>query len=50
MQWIKNLINRIKKAKFNKSTLGGCVIEKKNSFILISKEPRIGKMSFQLEK
>jgi tRNA(Ile)-lysidine synthase len=47
---IINLINRIKKAKFNKSTLGGCVIEKKNSFILISKEPRIGKMSFQLEK
>ena len=47
---IIDLINRVKKAKFNKSTLGGCVIEKKNSFILISKEPRIKKMSFQLGK
>jgi len=31
----------LKKTKFNKSTLGGCVIEKKDNFILISKEQRI---------
>ncbi len=31
---IINLINRIKKAKFNKSTLGGCVIEKKKQFYI----------------
>ena len=38
---IISLIDRVKKAKFNKSTLGGCVIEKKDNFILISKEQRI---------
>ena len=47
---IINLINRIKKTKFNKSTLGGCVIEKKDNFILVSKEHRMGKIPFQLEK
>ena len=44
---IINLINRIRKAKFNKSTLGGCVIEKKDGFILISPELKVKKMHFQ---
>ena len=44
-----SLIGRVKKDKFNKSTLGGCVIEKKNNFIIISKEQRIGKIPFQQE-
>jgi len=47
---IINFIDRIKKAKFNKSTLGGCVIEKRDSFVLISKEPKVRKMHFQSEK
>ena len=47
---IINLINRVKKNKFNKSTLGGCVIEKKDGFISISKEQQIKKMSFQPQK
>ena len=46
---IVSLIERVKKAKFNKSTLGGCVIEKKDNFILISKEQRIEKIPFQRE-
>ena len=46
---IISLINRVKKAKFNKSTLGGCVIEKKDNFILVSKEQRIKKILFQRE-
>ena len=33
-----NLINRVKKNKFTKSTLGGCIVEQKDNFILISKE------------
>tara|TARA_B100000470_G_scaffold218126_1_gene203207 strand:+ start:62 stop:1132 length:1071 start_codon:yes stop_codon:yes gene_type:complete len=45
-----NLIDRIKKNKFAKSTLGGCIVEDKDNFILISKEARIRKMSHQLEK
>ena len=44
---IINLIKRIRKAKFNKSTLGGCVIEKKDGFILISPELKVKKMHFQ---
>ena len=47
---IINLIDRVRKAKFNKSTLGGCVIEKKDSYILISKELKVGKMAYQLQK
>ena len=47
---IISLIDRVKKTKFNKSTLGGCVIEKKDNFILISKEQRIKKIPFQPEK
>ena len=44
---IINLINRVKKNKFSKSTLGGCIVEKKDNFILISKELKIRKMSYQ---
>ena len=47
---IINLIDRVKKTKFNKSTLAGCVIEKKDSFILISKEAKIRKRPYQPEK
>ena len=47
---IVSLINRVKGNHFAKSTLGGCVIEKKDSFISISKEPKTRKMSIQLEK
>ena len=35
---VVNLINRLKSDEFAKSTLGGCVIEEKDNFILISKE------------
>ena len=35
---INSLISRAKKSKFNKCTLGGCVIEKKDSFFRITKE------------
>ena len=45
-----NLIDRIKKSKFIKSTLGGCVVEERDNFILISKELKMKKMPFQLEK
>ena len=47
---ILNLINNVKKAKFNKSTLGGCVILRKDNFLLFSKEPKIKKMLYQLGK
>jgi len=47
---ILNLIERVKKHEFNKSTLGGCIIERKGSIILISKEQKYRKMSYQLEK
>jgi len=40
---IINLIERLKKDNFNKSTLGGCIIEKKFSSILISKEVNLKK-------
>ena len=42
-----NLIDRIKKNKFTKSTLGGCIVEKKDNFILISKELKMRKMLYQ---
>ena len=42
-----NLIDRIKKNKFTKSTLGGCVVEEKDNFILISKELKMKKMLYQ---
>ena len=50
---IINLIERVRKAKFSKCTLGGCIIEKKDSFILISKEQndlRVRKIHFQPQK
>ena len=47
---IMNLIDRVKKNKFTKSTLGGCIIEESGSFILVSKEPKLKKMSYQPEK
>ena len=47
---IVNLINRVKKAKFNKSSLGGCMIEQKSNFILISKEQKVIKMAVRVEK
>ena len=46
---IISLIDRVKKAKFNKSTLGGCIIEKKDNFILISKEQGVANIPFQQE-
>ena len=47
---IINLISRIKKDKFSKSTLGGCILEEKDNFILISKELKRRKMHYQPEK
>jgi len=47
---IINLIDRVKKNKFSKSTLGGCVIEVKDNFILISQESKIRKTSYQPRK
>jgi tRNA(Ile)-lysidine synthase len=35
---IVNLIERLKKKAFIKSTLGGCTIEERNNFVLITKE------------
>ena len=40
---ITNLIGKLKKDKFTKSTLGGCIVEKKDNFILISKEMKTKK-------
>ncbi len=40
---VVNLINRIKKNNFKTSTLGGCLIEKKNNIISISKENKTKK-------
>ena len=47
---IINLIDRVKKDAFNKSTLGGCVIEKNDRHISVSKEQRVTKTSVQLGK
>jgi len=38
---IINLINRLRKKNFSKSTLGGCIIQEKDNFILISRELKI---------
>jgi len=43
---VANLIYRLKKNKFTKSTLGGCIVEIKDNFILISKEQKIRKMLY----
>ena len=45
-----NLIERLKKNKFTKSTLGGCIVQEKDNFIIISKELKIKKMSYQPRK
>ena len=42
---IINLISRLKKDRFSKSTLGGCILEEKDNYILISKEARLRKVS-----
>ena len=47
---IINLINRIKRTQYLKSTLGGCVIEKKDNFLTITKEERALKTSQYLNK
>ena len=47
---VLNLISRLKKNKFTKSTLGGCIIQEKDNFILISREFKIRKMTYQPEK
>ena len=47
---IANLISRLKKNKFIKSTLGGCILEQKDNFILVSKEFKTKKLIYQLEK
>ena len=47
---VLNLINRLKKNQFSKSTLGGCIIEKKESTIIISKESKVNKMPIHAEK
>jgi len=45
---IINLINRIKKKNFTKSTLGGCILEIKGNSILITKEFKMKKTISQL--
>ena len=45
-----NLISRLRKSKFSKSTLGGCVVEEKNNFILITQELKLKKTSYQPQK
>ena len=47
---IINLINRIKKTQYLKSTLGGCVIEKKDNFLTIIKEEKALKTHQYLNK
>tara|TARA_B100000029_G_scaffold441525_1_gene459398 strand:- start:1159 stop:2229 length:1071 start_codon:yes stop_codon:yes gene_type:complete len=47
---VLNLINRLKSDNYAKSTLGGCVIEEKDNFILISKELKTGKINHQPRK
>jgi tRNA(Ile)-lysidine synthase len=47
---VLNLIERLKKKKFIKSTLGGCVIEEKDNFILVSQEQKIKKLLYRPEK
>ena len=47
---IVNLINRAKKSNFTKSTLGGCIVEKKDGLISIFKETKVKKISYELVK
>ena len=46
---VLNLIGRLKKRKFIKSTLGGCILEEKDNFISVSKELRVKKTTYQLQ-
>jgi len=47
---VVNLIKRMKRNKFLKSTLGGCILEQKDNFILISKELKTRKVLYQPAK
>ena len=47
---IINLIARVKKSFYKRSTLGGCLVEKKDDFIIISKEPKNKKISLELQQ
>tara|TARA_B100000029_G_C17520710_1_gene939754 strand:+ start:28 stop:1086 length:1059 start_codon:yes stop_codon:yes gene_type:complete len=47
---IINLINRLKRTNYNKSTLGGCIIEKKDGFFIVSKEEKSSIATYQLPK
>ena len=47
---VVNLINRLKGKKFSKSTLGGCIIEERDSFVLISKELKTKKSALPTYK
>jgi len=42
-----NLINRIKKHNSGKYTLGGCIVERKESYILVTREIKQKKMTYQ---
>tara|TARA_B100000029_G_C17500197_1_gene932379 strand:- start:404 stop:1456 length:1053 start_codon:yes stop_codon:yes gene_type:complete len=45
-----SLINRLRKTKYSKSTLGGCIIEKKDGFFLVSKEETASVLPYQPSK
>ena len=47
---IMSLIHRLKKTEYSKSTLGGCVIEKKDGFFLVYKEERASVSTYQPSK
>ena len=47
---LKNLMNRLKSKKFAKSTLGGCIIEERDNFVLISKELKTKKSDISTYK
>ena len=47
---VLNLINRLKGKKFAKSTLGGCIIEDRDNFVLISKELKTKKSAMPTYK
>ena len=44
---ILNLINRVKKISFKKSTLGGCIVDRKDNFISITKEEKDKRISLR---
>jgi len=47
---VLNLINRLKGKKFSKSTLGGCIIEDRDNFVLISQELKTKKSALPTYK